>query len=178
MSHFEGPGVPPPHRRDHGCRVPLAQCRARGGLHCPYSWSCAYGSLGRLEFDWLLAWFLGSSSLRKSYQLSRDWKWKWLSPVQLFVTPRTVHGILQARVLGWVAFAFSRGSSQPRGQTQVSCAAGRFFTSWAIREAHLLGIRKCEKWSQSVVSDSLWLCGLCPWDFPGKIPGVGSHFLL
>ena len=38
-----------------------------------------------------------------------------------------VHGILQARILEWVAFPFSRGSSQPRGQTQVSCIAGRFF---------------------------------------------------
>ena len=43
----------------------------------------------------------------------------------------TVHGILQARILGWVAFPFSRGSSQPEDQTQVSCIAGRFFTSWA-----------------------------------------------
>ena len=33
----------------------------------------------------------------------------------------TLHGILQARILEWVAFPFSRGSSQPRGQTQVSC---------------------------------------------------------
>ena len=41
----------------------------------------------------------------------------------------TVHGILQARILEWVAFPFSRGSSQPRDQTQVSCIAGRFFTS-------------------------------------------------
>ena len=41
----------------------------------------------------------------------------------------TVHGILQARMLKWVAFPFSRGSSQPRDQTQVSCTAGRFFTS-------------------------------------------------
>ena len=40
-----------------------------------------------------------------------------------------VHGILQARTLEWVAFAFSRGSSQPRDQTQVSHIAGRFFTS-------------------------------------------------
>ena len=47
----------------------------------------------------------------------------------------TVHGILQARILEWVAFPFSRGSSQPRDQTQVSCIAGRFFTSWATREA-------------------------------------------
>ena len=47
----------------------------------------------------------------------------------------TVHGILQARILEWVAFPFSRGPSQPRDQTQVSCTAGGFFTSWATREA-------------------------------------------
>ena len=47
----------------------------------------------------------------------------------------TVHGILQARILEWVAFLFSRGSSQPRDQTQVSRIAGRFFTIWATREA-------------------------------------------
>ena len=41
----------------------------------------------------------------------------------------TVHRILQARILEWVAFPFSRGSSQPRDQTQVSHIAGRFFTS-------------------------------------------------
>ena len=41
----------------------------------------------------------------------------------------TVHGILQARILKWVAFPFSRGSSQPRDQTQVSHVAGGFFTS-------------------------------------------------
>ena len=39
-----------------------------------------------------------------------------------------VHGILQARILEWVAFPFSRGSSQPRDQTQVSHIAGGFFT--------------------------------------------------
>ena len=47
----------------------------------------------------------------------------------------TVHGILQARIMEWVALPFSRGPSQPRDQTQVSCIAGRFFTSWATREA-------------------------------------------
>jgi len=47
-----------------------------------------------------------------------------------------VHGILQARILEWVAFPFSRGSSQPRDWTQVSCNADGFFTSWATREAH------------------------------------------
>ena len=46
-----------------------------------------------------------------------------------------VHGILQARILEWVAFPFSRGSSQPKDRTQVSCIAGRLFTIWAPREA-------------------------------------------
>src|SRR5574337_1299077 len=41
----------------------------------------------------------------------------------------TVHGILQTRIPEWVAFPFSRRSSQPRDQTQVSHIAGRFFTS-------------------------------------------------
>ena len=47
----------------------------------------------------------------------------------------TVHGILQARILEWVAISFSRGSSQPRDQTQVYHIADGLFTSWAIREA-------------------------------------------
>ena len=46
-----------------------------------------------------------------------------------------VHGILQPRKLEWVAFPFSRGSSQPRNQTLVSLIAGRLFTSRATREA-------------------------------------------
>ena len=41
----------------------------------------------------------------------------------------TLHGILQARILEWVAFPFSRGSSQSRNQTQVSHTTGKFFTS-------------------------------------------------
>ena len=51
-------------------------------------------------------------------------------------TNYTIHGILQARKLEWVAFPFSRGSSQTRSRTQVSLIAGGFFTSWATREAH------------------------------------------
>ena len=46
-----------------------------------------------------------------------------------------VHRILQARLLEWVAFSFSKGSSQPRDRIQVSHTAGRFYTSWATREA-------------------------------------------
>ena len=47
-----------------------------------------------------------------------------------------VHGILQARILEWVAVPFSRGSFQPSDRTQVSRIAGEFFTSWVTREAH------------------------------------------
>ena len=47
----------------------------------------------------------------------------------------SVHGILQARILGWVAMSFSRGFSWPRDQTWVSCFAGRHFTMWTTREA-------------------------------------------
>ena len=52
----------------------------------------------------------------------------------------SVHGILQASILQWVAVPISRGSSQPRDRTQVSCVTGGFFTVWATREA--LWIRK------------------------------------
>ena len=47
----------------------------------------------------------------------------------------SVHGILQARILEWVAILFSRGSSWPWDWTGLSCIAGGFFTVWATREA-------------------------------------------
>ena len=49
----------------------------------------------------------------------------------------SVHGLLQARILEWVAISFSRGS-RPRDRTPVSCIAGRFFTVWATREGRCL----------------------------------------
>ena len=52
-----------------------------------------------------------------------------------YPTDYVVHGILQARILEWVTFPFSRGSSQPMEWTQVSRIAGKFFTNWATREA-------------------------------------------
>ena len=65
----------------------------------------------------------------------------------------SVHGILQARTLQWVAMPSSRRSSRPKDQTQVSCIAGGFFPVWATREAqHTLklpfkGLRR--NWRQS-----------------------------
>ena len=65
-----------------------------------------------------------------------------LSHVWLFATSLTTArqaplsmGILQARILEWVAMPSFRGSSQPRDQTQVPRLSGRFFTIWAPREA-------------------------------------------
>ena len=55
---------------------------------------------------------------------------QWCDPMDY-----TAHGILQARILEWVAFPFSRGSSQLKNQAQVSHTAGRFFTSWVTRGA-------------------------------------------
>ena len=85
----------------------------------------------------------------------------------------SVHRILQARILEWVAIPFSRVSSQPRGTTWVSCITSRRFTLWATREA------QSESESRSVVSDSLWPQWLhSPWNSPGKTTGVGSLSLL
>ena len=87
--------------------------------------------------------------------LMQKWKWKSLSHVQLCDRMDcTVHGILQARVMEWVAFPFSRGSSQPRDQTQASLNAGGFFTSWATREAQ-------EYWSRQPIPS------------PGDLPDPG-----
>ena len=73
----------------------------------------------------------------------------------------TIHGILQARILESVAFPFSRGSSQPRDQTQVSHIAGGFFTSWATREAHAL--------------NSAWYIADAQWMFTGEL--INSNVL-
>ena len=50
-------------------------------------------------------------------------------PMDCSLPGSLVYGISQARILEWVAISFSRGSSQPRNQTRVSCLAGRVFTT-------------------------------------------------
>ena len=115
----------------------------------------------------------------------------------------SIYGIFQARVLEWVAISFSRGSSWPRDQTPIYLTAGRCFTVWATRKAHVSqewdltwfqclcilwesGINipfpfsvKVKSESRLVVSDPLWPHGLwparlpCSWDSPGQNTGVG-----
>ena len=48
-------------------------------------------------------------------------------PIDYSPPGSTVHGILQARILEWVAISFSRGSSRPRDRSRISCIAGIFF---------------------------------------------------
>ena len=75
---------------------------------------------------------------------SRKLKWSescsQLCPTFCYSMDYTVDGVLQARILEWVALPFSSRSSQPRDGTQVSRIVGRFFTSWATREAKNIGV--------------------------------------
>ena len=83
----------------------------------------------------------GLSTPWRSYGWDPGSKWKLLShirlcnPMDCSLPGSSVNGVLQARTLKWVAVPFSRVSSRPRDQTQVSSIAGRFFTIWATREA-------------------------------------------
>ena len=103
------------------------------------------------------AWRAAIHEVTKSRTLLNDWSdliwcdrhyprcWKKVLVVQLCPTlcdpmasslpGSSVHGILQARIVEWVAISFSRGSSRLRDQMQVSCIEDRFFTLWATREA-------------------------------------------
>ena len=95
------------------------------------------------------AWcrMLGAGALRWPRGMVRDY--------------HIVHGILHTRILEWVAFPFSRGSSQPMDWTQVSCIAGGFFTSWATRESQPLLLAKKQHMTNcyqntNLVPDASW----------------------
>ena len=75
-------------------------------------------------------------------------------PVDYCPPGSSVHGILQARVLDWVAISFSRGSSRPRGRTWVSCIESRLFTIWATREVNY------GEWGHKWNDLHSFLCGL------------------
>ena len=80
----------------------------------------------------------------------------------------SVHEILQARILEWVAIPFSRGSSWPRDWTLISCITGRFFTIWATRETKNLPAM-WETWF------NLWVeKGSIPVFLPGEFHGQRS----
>ena len=80
-----------------------------------------------------------------------------LRPHGLYCSPPgySVHGILQTRILEWVAIPFSRGSSQPRDWTHVSCIAGRLFYCLSHLVGMVLGKRQdLSKWQLLSFSSS------------------------
>ena len=112
-------------------------------------------------------------------------------PMDCSLPDSSFHGILQARILEWVAVACSRGSSQPRDWTQVSLIAGEFFTIWATRN-NSLNISRVDRWNKhtKIMSqfkdhewdnkikhdDALWqLCIPCPFK---KITGNHETYQL
>ena len=104
-------------------------------------------------------------------------------PMDCGLPDSSVHGILQTRILEGVAIPFSRGSSQPRGCTHVSCTAGRFFTVLATRESESEITQSCptlcDPWtvayqappSMGFFRQEYW-SGL-PFPSPGDAPNPG-----
>ena len=75
------------------------------------------------HFNFLKCWFKSSRGIMWKVKVAQS------CPTVWYPMDHTVLGILQARILEWVAIPFSRVSSQPRDGTQVSHTAGGFFTS-------------------------------------------------
>ena len=85
----------------------------------------------------------------------------------------SVHEILQARILEWVAISFSGGSSWPSDRTRISCIAGRFFTMWATREAPESN-KVLRKWIKSIWASQKNTCANLK-DFPtAKVETAGT----
>ena len=91
----------------------------------------------------------------------------------------TVHGILQARILEWVAIPFSKRSSRPRDETQVFCIGRRIPYCWAIQEAQecsLLPASKSERLEETDWGTVKWFCilwGQC-WGWLLKVNPQGN----
>ena len=107
-------------------------------------WSCTYTAPVSLSQEVCPKWWFRNGCLELSWWSSGErlhtpdagaWVQSLAELRSCMIPGSSVHGIFQARLLEWVAISFSRGSSQPRDQTQVSRIAGRGFTIWATREA-------------------------------------------
>ena len=93
---------------------------------------------------WGLTWFFHENILPWGCPGFNVWSYSMLfaqfltlcDPMNCSLLVSSVHGILQARILWWVALPSFRASCWPRDWTWISCIAGRFFTIWATWEAH------------------------------------------
>ena len=105
--------------------------------------TCPQGNGGQCEGTWKKLWIWFQETGLQASSIFKMWVCVSCSVVSDSLQPRwtVAHQaplsmrILQARILTWVAYPFSRVSSQPRDRTQVSHAAGRFFTIWTTRQA-------------------------------------------
>ena len=144
----------------------------------------------------LLQWIFQTQELNRGpchcrlilYQLSNEGKWKVKSesevaqlcptlcdPMDCNLLGYSVHGIFQARILEWVAISFSRGSSQPRDWTWVSCILGRCFTVWATREVMREAFIYLTAPGLSCGTQDFWFFSCSMWDlvpWPGFKPGA------
>ena len=102
-------------------------------------------------------------------------------PVDCSLPGSSVHGILQARILEWVAIAFSRGSSQPRDRTRVSCFAGRRFILWATREAFYglkISLQSSFRFCWFPVRFTIFSCDRWPFVFSSLQTTFWSHLFI
>ena len=114
----------------------------------PRNWTGVSCTAGGFFTNWAIREALivyvkvkGKSEVDQSYPTLCD-------PVDCSLPGSSVRGIFQARVLEWVAIAFSRGSSWPRDRTWVSCIVGRRFTVWANREVFQTQFRNAASYQQ------------------------------
>ena len=120
---------------------------------CTHMWHGTGGfDLHTPGCDFLLLASLAGKVLQLSFSSSVKWNNIYLfllslvaqlcptlrDPTDCSPSGSSVHGILQAGILEWVAIPFYRGSFQPRDRAQVSCMASRFFTIWTTRATPIL----------------------------------------
>ena len=141
--------------------VDKAMCVGSVYVCCEYAWgggiTIFYAPINSTPTPWEVVYHVLSCSVVSDS----------LRPMDCSLPDSSVHGILQLKILEWVAIRFSRGSSLPRNPTQVSCIASEFFTIWVTPGSpgalHTLlkpvlknNNKKWKwKWSHSVASDSL-----------------------
>ena len=111
--------------------IPSSRCLLRPPHRFSFP-SCSFHSATRCKRNLLLSLLTKESENESEVAQSCP---TFCDPMDYSLPHSSVHGILQARVLAWVATSFCRGSSWPRDRTQVSHIVGRHFTIWATREA-------------------------------------------
>ena len=97
--------------------------------------------LSHWDFSWIGVWVCVCVWVAQSCLTLCD-------PIFYSLPDFSIHGILQA-ILEWITIPFSRGTSQPRDQTQVFCLAGRFFTIWATGKSPWIDVTMPKKRRQS-----------------------------